>query len=161
MSLMNIKTKSQSGFTIVELLIVVVVIAILAAITLVSFNNITNRANQSAAKETASNVQKKVELYNAEKSVYPTAVQLTASGSSTESWFTSDALFTGVENGSTHTLGQPAPDPSNGKGKVQYAPCGTAPSYTGAKITYYAFGATDGVDGATTGTKVLTLGSGC
>jgi prepilin-type N-terminal cleavage/methylation domain-containing protein len=35
----------DEGFTIVELLIVVVVIAILAAITIVSYNGITNRAN--------------------------------------------------------------------------------------------------------------------
>jgi prepilin-type N-terminal cleavage/methylation domain-containing protein len=37
----------QTGFTIVELLIVVVVIAILAAITIVSFNGIQARANQA------------------------------------------------------------------------------------------------------------------
>ncbi|NCO10935.1 prepilin-type N-terminal cleavage/methylation domain-containing protein, partial [Candidatus Saccharibacteria bacterium] len=36
--------KRINGFTIVELLIVVVVIAILAAITLVSYNGITGQA---------------------------------------------------------------------------------------------------------------------
>jgi len=40
----------QKGFTIVELLIVVVVIAILAAITIVSFNGIQNRAYDSAVQ---------------------------------------------------------------------------------------------------------------
>lgn len=40
----------QSGFTIVELLIVVVVIAILAAITIVSFNGIQNRAHDTAVR---------------------------------------------------------------------------------------------------------------
>jgi len=39
--------RSKDGFTIVELLIVVVVIAILAAITIVSYNGITNRALQA------------------------------------------------------------------------------------------------------------------
>jgi prepilin-type N-terminal cleavage/methylation domain-containing protein len=34
----------RQGFTIVELLIVVIVIAILAAITIVAYNGITNRA---------------------------------------------------------------------------------------------------------------------
>lgn len=44
--------QSRSGFTIVELLIVVVVIAILAAITIVSYNGITTRAeNASRADE--------------------------------------------------------------------------------------------------------------
>ena len=54
MSLANIKTKNQ-GFTIVELLIVVVVIAILAAITIISYAGITARANESAIKLQASN----------------------------------------------------------------------------------------------------------
>jgi len=40
----------QAGFTIVELLIVVIVIAILAAITIVAYNGIRDRASDSAAK---------------------------------------------------------------------------------------------------------------
>ena len=38
--------KKQTGFTIVELLIVIVVIGILATITIVAFNGIQNRARQ-------------------------------------------------------------------------------------------------------------------
>ena len=44
------KNTRNSGFTIVELLIVVVVIAILAAITIVSYNGINKRAEISAIK---------------------------------------------------------------------------------------------------------------
>ena len=51
----------QSGFTIVELLIVVVVIAILAAITIVAYNGIQNRAKSSAAQALANSVVKKAE----------------------------------------------------------------------------------------------------
>lgn len=40
----------KSGFTIVELLIVVVVIAILASITIVSYSGIRQRAEESSAK---------------------------------------------------------------------------------------------------------------
>jgi prepilin-type N-terminal cleavage/methylation domain-containing protein len=55
--------KKQAGFTIVELLIVVVVIAILAAITIVSYNGIQNRAKQSAAQSAANQGAKKINLW--------------------------------------------------------------------------------------------------
>lgn len=48
MVIMWAKYKRSEGFTIVELLIVVVVIAILAAITIVSYRGITNRAANAA-----------------------------------------------------------------------------------------------------------------
>lgn len=41
---MRIKNKQNSGFTIVELLIVIVVIGILAAITIVAYNGVQQRA---------------------------------------------------------------------------------------------------------------------
>lgn len=55
----------HNGFTIVELLIVVVVIAILAAITIVSYNGIQNRARQSAAASTLRQAVIKISLYSA------------------------------------------------------------------------------------------------
>jgi len=64
--------KRQSGFTIVELLIVVVVIAILAAITIVAYNGIQNRAKHSATQSAVSQASKKIMTYavtNAEQ--YP------------------------------------------------------------------------------------------
>ena len=71
----NIKTK-QSGFTIVELLIVIVVIAILAAITIVAYNGIQNRAKTSSGQQLANSVVKKAEAYNAAGTTgaYPAAV---------------------------------------------------------------------------------------
>lgn len=53
------KWAKQKGFTIVELLIVVVVIAILAAITIVSYNGIQSRATKTAIEsEISQNVRK-------------------------------------------------------------------------------------------------------
>jgi len=53
----------RKGFTIVELLIVVVVIAILAAITIIAYNGISARAKASAAQTAAESASKKVLTY--------------------------------------------------------------------------------------------------
>ena len=54
---------NRRGFTIVELLIVIVVIAILAAITIVAYNGIQNRAKQSSAQTAVSQANKKILAY--------------------------------------------------------------------------------------------------
>ena len=68
------KTRNlKKGFTIVELLVVIVVIGILAAITIVSYNGITNRANNTKGIAAAKAVQDFVNAYYAEKGSYPTS----------------------------------------------------------------------------------------
>lgn len=54
--------KSVSGFTIVELLIVIVVIAILAAISVVAYNGIQQRSRENAAKSELSQFVKAINL---------------------------------------------------------------------------------------------------
>ena len=67
------RTQRQSGFTVVELLIVIVVIAILAAITIVAYNGIQDRAKNSAAMAAASQAVKKLEAYKVQNNdSYPT-----------------------------------------------------------------------------------------
>lgn len=61
----------QSGFTIVELLIVIVVIAILAAITIVAFNGIQDRARYTAMQQDLSTINKAILLYYAQNGSYP------------------------------------------------------------------------------------------
>lgn len=63
--------KNKQGFTIVELLIVVVVIAILAAITIVAYNGIQNRAKLSKLQSDIRSVHRLIEAFNAEKGYYP------------------------------------------------------------------------------------------
>ena len=52
----------KRGFTIVELLIVVVVVAILAAITVIAYNGITGQAKESAAKSDLTTAAKKLHV---------------------------------------------------------------------------------------------------
>jgi prepilin-type N-terminal cleavage/methylation domain-containing protein len=65
--------KTTSGFTIVELLVVIVVIAILAAITVVAYNGIQTRANDSKIRATAAQVQKAIQLWGVQTGVLPQA----------------------------------------------------------------------------------------
>ena len=66
------KTNKQHGFTIVELLIVIVVIGILAAITIVAYNGIQNRSKDASVQTDLANLAKQFELFYADKGVFPT-----------------------------------------------------------------------------------------
>lgn len=61
----------EAGFTIVELLIVVVVIAILATITIVSFNGIQQRANASVISNSIDNWEKAIRMVAVEGAALP------------------------------------------------------------------------------------------
>lgn len=63
--------KKTVGFTIVELLVVIVVIAILASISIVSYNGITNRAKETALKSDLQNGATQLQVEQIETGVYP------------------------------------------------------------------------------------------
>lgn len=65
--------KSTSGFTIVELLIVIVVIAILATISVVAYNGIQTRANNTQTIDAVGQFVKAYSLYAADNGDYPNA----------------------------------------------------------------------------------------
>lgn len=125
MTLNKIKTlKEERGFTIVELLIVIVVIAILAAIVIVAYNGITSRANAATAKANATAVQKVVEAYATDtgNGAYPTLNQLT-------NW---TGGVTRLPSGVTVNSAQLTSTQADGK-TIQYVPKST----TGGCIGYW------------------------
>jgi prepilin-type N-terminal cleavage/methylation domain-containing protein len=62
---MNLTTKTH-GFTIVELMVVIVVIGILAAISIISYTGVQNKARTASALTNALEVQNKSDLYAAD-----------------------------------------------------------------------------------------------
>jgi len=67
----TLQTHKQRGFTIVELLIVIVVIAILASISIVAYNGIQTRAENTKTISAVSSWAKGLQLYKIDKGSYP------------------------------------------------------------------------------------------
>jgi|GEM_PF-3795855 len=61
----------KDGFTVVELLIVIVVIAILASIVIVSYRGIVDKGHDSAAQAAVEQVSKKLLIYFQKNRTYP------------------------------------------------------------------------------------------
>ena len=62
---------NSKGFTIVELLVVIIVIGILAAIIVVAYNGIQQQAIAASLKSDLNSASKKLELFKVENGVYP------------------------------------------------------------------------------------------
>lgn len=77
--------KHTSGFTIVELLIVIVVIAILAALVLTAFSGVQARARDNERKSDLASVAKFLETYYIDNGAYPPYVN-SGAGMSIASW---------------------------------------------------------------------------
>jgi prepilin-type N-terminal cleavage/methylation domain-containing protein len=73
--MVSLKNRSK-GFTIVELLIVIVVIAILATLVIVTFTGIQQKARDSQRQTDINAVDSHLEAYYAEHGNYPTAAQM-------------------------------------------------------------------------------------
>lgn len=65
---------SKVGFTIVELLVVIVVIGILAAITIVSYGGLTNKAVEVSLQSDLTNSSDQLKIYKAYHGSFPTSL---------------------------------------------------------------------------------------
>ena len=89
------KKFSRSGFTIVELLIVIVVIAILASITIVAFNGIQQRARNSQIVQGVTMYEKAIRLYQAGTGTLPSVTGCLGAN------YPSDQCWTGINGNRT------------------------------------------------------------
>ncbi|MBC7869049.1 prepilin-type N-terminal cleavage/methylation domain-containing protein, partial [Candidatus Saccharibacteria bacterium] len=85
-SLTLISKNRQPGFTIVELLIVIVVIGILAAISIISYGGLQQRARDTVRKNDLAQLSKTIKLYSVDKGDYVEA----GCGASGNGWLSSD-----------------------------------------------------------------------
>lgn len=70
---MTVVENFKKGFTIVELLIVIVIIAVLAAITIVAYNGVQNRANDTVIQSDLDSLNKKIRLVEVDLGKIPPA----------------------------------------------------------------------------------------
>jgi prepilin-type N-terminal cleavage/methylation domain-containing protein len=99
------KINYQRGFTIVELLIVIVVIGILAAITIVAYNGVQTKAKTTSAVAAANTAMQKAELYNTDQSRYPLlTTELTGAATTTSYYLTGVTFGTPAATAPPNTL---------------------------------------------------------
>ena len=125
MKKLNKQQRHLTGFTIVELLVVVVIIAILAAITVVAYSSMQTRAKNSAAQTALATFSKKIQVYYHLKGSYPSSATAVVSdlGTYKESKLPTSGLAVG------------APSPTNGTNTIKIELCPNG----GIKLTPWDF----------------------
>lgn len=130
--------KDQKGFTIVELLIVIVVIGILAAITIVAYTGVQNNARKADAQSMAKEIANKVEIYAAEnEGAYPAAINATTNDN------LSEKISGKTLNNTNATTAANGPKDGTTTQPVGYVVCTNGTANTGARITYWQYKGTN------------------
>ncbi len=108
--------RKEKGFTLVELMIVIIILAILTGIAIPSYMVLRNRARVAAAQSELKNIATAIEMYNADQDAYP------ATGFA--------ALVTALETGAAGGAAYMAPVPTLDPWGDNYTYVMAAGSYT-------------------------------
>jgi len=141
------KSNVPKGFTVIELLLVLVIIAILTIISAVTYRSVQARSRSSTASSMAQMVAKKSESWYSATGTYPTYTQLSSGKINV-----ADATLTGpaearITDAATILLNASTTEPAHEK-HVAYKPCVAG----GAQVEWY--------DAITSSVKFAGVGGG-
>ena len=148
------KKTTAKGFTIVELLIVIVVMGILATIVIVTYQGVQDKANTTKNQSNAKEVLAKAEAYNSINTGYPTDIAV-FSPSNAESDATvklsDETVFDLLKDGAmSDTL------TGDARKDIYYETCGEADlDPTGVRVHYWSY------ENKNQRVQTLTTGTGC
>ncbi|WP_291317301.1 type II secretion system protein [Desulfuromonas sp.] len=110
---MSVWKGNQKGFTLVELLIVVIILAVLAAIVVPQFGSSTAEAKEAALRSTITEMRNAIELYyHQHRASYPGAKASSGAGdgtgaAGTEAAFTEQLIYYSNADGATNKTRTP------------------------------------------------------
>lgn len=132
---------TKKGFTIVELLIVIVVMGILATIVIVTYQGVQDKANTTKNQSNAKEVISKAEAYNSLETGYPLTTEVpdvftdeNADATVKLSGEVADLLESGA---APDKAGWTTPDDL--RKNLYYSTCGDASDPSGVKVTYWDY----------------------